>query len=173
MKKGKKIEIDTRTKSEKIADANRARSKDLTLRQKKLVSGYIKTGNKKQSAIKAGYSKKSAHQIADETFKIPKVQEAVRSAAEKLGINSEFVLGNIKRATEISGKLYQKTIGQGENVAFVEDMVDSQTFLKANDLLGKHLKLFTDQIEIKAEVKTEDQELTDAVRQLLFLATQS
>jgi phage terminase small subunit len=147
--------------------------KKLTTKQKKFTAEYIRTGNGTQSAIKAGYSKKSARVVACRNITNANIKETIQTAAEKLGINSEFVLGNIKRATEISGKLYQKTVGNGENVAFVEDMVDSQTFLKANDLLGKHLKLFTDQIEIKAEVKTEDQELTDAVRQLLFLATQS
>ena len=52
-------------------------------------------------------------------------------------------------------------------------MIDSQASLKAHELLGKHQKLFTDQIDVKAEVQTEDEELIDAVRQLLFLATQS
>ena len=151
----------------------RETKKKLTTKQKKFTAEYIKTGNGTQSAIKAGYSKKSARVVACRNITNANIKETIQTAAEKLGINSEFVLGNIKRATEISGKLYQKTVGNGDNVAFVEDMVDSQTFLKANDLLGKHLKLFTDQIEIKAEVKTEDQELTDAVRQLLFLATQS
>ena len=180
-KKKKKIEIDTRTKGEKIADSNRARSKDLTLREKKLVAGYAKTGNKRQSAIKAGFSKKSADAIANETLKKPKVQAALKSAIDKLGINPEYVLGTIKNTIERCNQSAPVLDKKGEQVYCTNnegDLVPAYRFdavnvLKGAELLGKHLKLFTDEIEIKAEVKTEDQELTDAVRQILFLATQS
>lgn len=120
------------------------KKKGLTLKQAKFTKEYLKSGNGTQAAIKAGYSKNSAHDIASENLRKPYIQAAVASAAEKLGINPEFVLGNIKKATEITGKTYTKTIGQGENVSVFEDMVDSQAFIKANELLGKHLALFVE-----------------------------
>ena len=146
--------------------------KPLTMTERKLVAEYVKTGNKKQSAIAAGYSVKTAPQIADATFKKANVQAAVQSAAEKLGINHEFVLGNIKRATEITGKTYTKTIGQGENVSVFEDMVDSQAFMKANELLGKHLSLFVDKVEVTGKDGKDlipEEKRKDLARKLAFL----
>ena len=146
--------------------------KPLTMKEKKLVAEYIKSGNKKQSAIAAGYSPKSAGPIADETLRKPNVQAAVRSAAEKLGIDHEFVLNNIKRATEITGKTYTKTIGQGENVSVFEDMVDSQAFLKANELLGKNLNLFTEKVEITGKNGKDlipEEKRKDLAKKLAFL----
>ena len=146
--------------------------KPLTMKERKLVAEYVKTGNKKQSAIAAGYSPKSAGSIADETLRKPNVQVAVQSAAEKLGINHEFVLGNIKRATEITGKTYTKTVGQGENVSVFEDMVDSQAFLKSNELLGKHLSLFVDKVEVTGKDGKDlipEEKRKDLARKLAFL----
>lgn len=142
------------------------------MKERKLVAEYVKTGNKKQSAIAAGYSVKTAPQIADATFKKVNVQAAVRSAAEKLGIDHEFVLGNIKRATEITGKTYTKTVGQGENVSVFEDMVDSQAFLKSNELLGKHLSLFVDKVEVTGKDGKDlipEEKRKDLARKLAFL----
>ena len=150
-------------------------TKPLTRKQKGFVAEFLQIGNGTQSAIKAGYAKGSARVIACRNLKKENIKEEIQSAAEKLNINAEFVLKNIKRATEISGKTYQKTMGNGDNVVFVEDMVDAPTFLKANDLLGKHLKLFTEQVEVKAQVEIEssdeDKQLIEAARSILFLAT--
>ena len=40
-------------------------SKKLTIKQKKFADEYIKTGNATQSAINAGYSKKTAGQVGE------------------------------------------------------------------------------------------------------------
>jgi len=138
-------------KANKVMDTTK--KKKLTLKQAKFTKEYLKSGNGTQAAIKAGYSKNSAHDIASENLRKPEIKEAVASAAEKLGINPEYVLGNYKRAIEITGKTYVKTVGQGENVAVLEDMVDSQAFIKSNEMLGKHLKLFTDTIDLTAKVE--------------------
>lgn len=147
--------------------------KKLTTKQKKFTAEYIKTGNGTQAAIKAGYAKKSARVAACKNITKDNIKETIQTAAEKLHISSEYVLKGIKEIAEFNKQKQTKFITIGDNTFEENKMIDPQASLKAHDLLGKHLKLFTDQIEIKAEVKTEDQELTEAVRKLLFLATQS
>ena len=46
----------------------------LTLKQKKFADEYIISGNATQSAIKAGYSKKTAGVIAVENLEKPNIQ---------------------------------------------------------------------------------------------------
>lgn len=102
----------------------------LTIKQDKFIKEYIKTGNGKQSAIKAGYSKKTAGEMAYENLNKPqikvKIEKTMSETAEKMGINAEFVLGNLK------------------HFASKKKMKAANAALKANELLGKHLKLFHD-----------------------------
>ena len=46
----------------------------LTVKQKKFVDQYIATGNKKESAIAAGYAPKYADRQANQTLKLDYVQ---------------------------------------------------------------------------------------------------
>lgn len=144
----------------------------LTLKQAKFAKEYIKSGNGTQAAIKAGYSKNSAQEIASENLSKPIVRNEIQSAAEKLGINAEYVFANLKKAAEVTGKTYQKVMGEGEKAETYETLVDANAFLKTNELFGKHLKLFTDQVDVnaKVEIKTdEEQEKLIAKRAALLL----
>lgn len=149
------------------------KKKKLTLKQAKFTKEYLKSGNATEAAKKAyDANDNTARNIGCQNLTKPNIQAAVRSAAEKLGIDHEFVLGNIKRATEITGKTYTKTIGQGENVSVFEDMVDSQAFMKANELLGKHLSLFVDKVEVTGKDGKDlipEEKRKDLARKLAFL----
>ncbi len=133
----------------------------LTLKEKKLVANVLKTGKKAQSAIDAGYSPKSAGQIASETLRKPNVQAAVQSAAEKLGINPEYVLGGFKEIADFNKKTFsrkvKKVVGEGDDAKIEEieeiKMIDPQASLRAHEMLGKHLKLFTETVELNAKVE--------------------
>ncbi len=102
--------------------------KKLTLKQQRFITEYIKTGNGTQSAITAGYSKHTANEIAAENLAKPsiklKIEKVMSEEAKKLGITAEYVLSNIKQIAE----------NESEKVI--------PTKLKANELLGRHLKLF-------------------------------
>jgi phage terminase small subunit len=102
--------------------------RDLTTKQAKFLKEYIKTGNGTQSAIKAGYSEKTAKIIASQNLtKLnikTEIEKHMSKEAEKMGINAEYVLGILKK--------------------HAEDEVDKRASLKGAELLGKHLKLFHD-----------------------------
>jgi phage terminase small subunit len=51
--------------------------KKLTLKQQRFIKEYVKSGNGTQSAIKAGYSKKSAREIAKENMTKPLIKEVI------------------------------------------------------------------------------------------------
>lgn len=126
----------------------------LTIKERKLVANVLKTGKKEQSAIDAGYSPRSAGVIASETLRKPNVQAALVSAAAKLGIDPEYILANFKKVIEIHSQTYTKTVGQGENIALITEMIDATAVLKSNELLAKHLNMFSEKLEVVAKIET-------------------
>lgn len=120
----------------------------LTGKQNKFVKEYIKTRNGTHSAIIAGYSQKAARFIASENLTKPniksKIEKVMSEEAKKLGITVEYVLNNIKQ------------IAENENEKVLP------TKLKANELLGKHLKIFGDgemELTLKEYQKKEHDEI--------------
>ena len=72
---------------------------NLTDKQKMFCQEYIKDFNGTRAAIKAGYSKSSAKEIASENLTKPNIQEylkkIMKKRADKLEIDQEYVLQNI------------------------------------------------------------------------------
>lgn len=122
--------------------------KKLTLKQTKFIKEYIKTGNGTQSAIKAGHSKKTARFIASENLTKPniiaKIEKVMNKSAAEMGINAEFVLGNLKY---FAGKKKIKWASHA---------------IKSNELLGKNLKLFHDtEVDVKLQHQERQKQLED------------
>ena len=57
---------------------------ELTLKQKKFCDYYMASGNATESAIKAGYSKKTAKQIGMENLTKPYLQEYLKEHSHKI-----------------------------------------------------------------------------------------
>jgi phage terminase small subunit len=106
----------------------------LTPKQDMFVREYLIDLNATQAAIRAGYSPKTAmeqgHQLLQKTSVKAAIQAGMDKRAQKATITADEILANIKR-------LAMKA----------EDMDDTGNALRANELLGKHLKLFTDKVE--------------------------
>lgn len=69
-----------------------------------------------------------------------RVEELRTPVIEKVQVTAEYVLGTIMRVIEVSGQTRQTPDGQ-------DILVDAGAVLKGTELLGKHLKLFTDKQE--------------------------
>jgi len=106
----------------------------LNRRQTLFVDEYLVDLNATHAAVRAGYSEHTAPYTGSKLLHKPEVADAVRRAlearAEKLKLSSEDVLRSIM---EIRGK----AVTRGKLAQA----------LKANELLGKHLKLFTERVE--------------------------
>jgi phage terminase small subunit len=116
--------------------------KKLTIKQDKFVQEYIKHGNGTKAAVDAGYSAKTAYAIASENLNKPEIkQEVIRyqtAAAAKVNLTQEYVLR----------KLMQWA-----------DEGDKTAALKALELLGKHLRMFGEQVDVN--IKTHEQALKE------------
>jgi phage terminase small subunit len=121
----------------------------LTEKQKKFVEEYVIDLNATQAAIRAGYSKNSARQIATENLSKPSILAYVKKMREQQQaqsmLDSRWVL---ERLTQVIDRSMQAVpvmewdYGSQEMVPSGEYQYDSNGANKALELIGKHLGLF-------------------------------
>ncbi len=122
----------------------------LTAKQECFVKEYLIDLNATQAAIRAGYSEKTAGQIGDENLKKPQISEAIQKAmdarAQRTEITADYVLNGIKSIIERCTTPHVYIDEDG--VERTKQNFEPSHALKGFELLGKHLKLFTDKTEI-------------------------
>ena len=110
----------------------------LTAKQEAFIQEYLIDLNATQAAIRAGYSEKTAKEIGCENLTKLNIQEVIaermKERQEKALVTAEEVIKGIK---EIAHKRNAKDNDK----------------LKAFELLGKHLALFTDKLEQSGETR--------------------
>ena len=116
-----------------------------TARQEKFCEEYLIDLNASASARRAGYSPKTAFRAGQENMQKPaiqaKIQKAIAARSERTKITSDYVLTSIKEVADTCMQIDPET-GRIMNAAAAN---------KALELLGKHLKLFTDRVEAKSD----------------------
>ena len=112
----------------------------LTPKQERFVSEYLIDLNATQAAIRAGYSAKTAFSIGVENLSKPLIQDALQKALKKQ-----------QERTEITADMVVKEL---KKIA-LDDANDCPTSrlkytnkLKALELLGKHLGMFTERVSV-------------------------
>ena len=108
----------------------------LTAKQQIFCDEYLIDLNATQAAIRAGYSKKTAHVIGTENLEKPAIKEFLstrqQARQERTEINQDYVLTVIQETIERC------------RVQNAEKQFDPRHVLKGCELLGKHLNIFTD-----------------------------
>lgn len=125
--------------------------KKLTRKQNIFIKEYIKTGNGTQSAIKAGYSEKTAKIIASENLTKPyikqKIERTMSEVANQIGMTAEKIL---LKLNEVLDKDDDKVLSQR---------------LKAIELAGKHHRLWNEN-EHKIDIVKEHSERQKQIEEL-------
>lgn len=110
-------------------------TKPLTPKQAAFVQEYLIDLNATQAATRAGYSTKTAYSIGDELLRKPEIRQAIEAAtAERQGrtqVDQDMVIEELAAVA----------------FADVDEPVKMGEKLKALELLGKHVGMFTDRIE--------------------------
>ena len=129
-------------------------------RQKRFVEEYLVDLNATQAAIRAGYSEQTAYSIGQRLLKKVEVQEAIQQAqnkrSERTQITQDEVIHRLIENVDISmgKKATVITIpSKSENGKVVGNDVaqfvyEPSAANKALELLGKHLGIFKDGVDI-------------------------
>lgn len=144
-------------------------SKKLTDKQKLFVGEYLVDLNATNAAIRAGYSKKNADKIGSQLLGKARVHEAIQKAMDKRSkrteIKADSVLEGICEVIDRCRQSRPVLNRKGEQV-FIQtpdgEQAAAYTFeafacLKGYELIGKHLKLFTEKYEIEDKTLDDDE----------------
>jgi len=126
----------------------------LTPKQERFCLEYVKDLNGTQAAIRAGYSERSANEIAAENMAKPSIAERIaelqRPIAEKAIVDATYVLTSLKAIAERC--MQAELVSDKDGVTTGEYKFDAAGANRALELLGKHLVLFTDRVKVDADV---------------------
>jgi len=151
----------------------------LTKKQRTFVQEYLIDLNATQAAIRAGYSTASARQIADENMSKPDIKNAIEKAlaerSKRTGVNADRIVQELAKLAFINptdvinmdeatvkgdanrddtaaiSSVKVKTIPT-EDGNITEREVLTYDKIKALELLGKHIGMFTDKFRIEGAI---------------------
>lgn len=130
----------------------------LTAKQAAFVREYLIDLNASAAAARAGYSAKTAHAIGNENLSKPIIAEAIQAAmdarSERVEVTADYVLRNLTEVLERCMQRAPVMEGQGKDRAQATDdegnhiwEFNATAANKSIELLGRHLKMFTDKVE--------------------------
>lgn len=125
----------------------------LNQKQKRFCEEYVRLGNATQSAIEAGYSKKTAYSQGQRLLKNVGVQNYIAELNEDL--KKDSIAGADEVLQFLTSVMREEQTEEvlrldGEGVQVKETIkVQSKDRIKAAELIGKRYALFTDKKEVE------------------------
>jgi phage terminase small subunit len=130
-------------------------------KQARFVEEYLIDLNATQAAIRAGYSAKTARQIGEQNLKKPDISRAIEKAlaarSARTRLTQDWVLEQLEETlrrclqrkpvmawSKEKKRMVQTTNEEGEGVW----TFDSQGANRAAELIGKHLGMFRDAVDL-------------------------
>lgn len=164
----------------------------MTKKQKRFCEEYLVDLNATQAAIRAGYSPDSAYSIGSENLKKPEIRaridKALAERSKRIGINADRVLRELARLAfvnapdviDIKNAVLLPDASRDDTAAIasvkvkiVSGDIESEEReikladkLKALELLGKHIGIFTDKVEHTGSIDLGADKLTKILEQL-------
>lgn len=162
----------------------------MTKKQKCFIEEYLIDLNATQAAIRAGYSPDTAKSIGSENLTKPDIQariaQAMAERSRRTGVNADRVVMELAKVAFVNASdvidadtATLKPDAAPEDTAAIQS-VKVKTFgedglereikmadkLKALELLGKHLGMFKDKVELSGSLETEKTKLDDLIQQM-------
>lgn len=130
----------------------------LTIKQKRFADEYIISGNATDAAIKAGYSKKTASVIGTENLTKPNIKSYIDERLKELeqkaiADQSEVLkyLTSTMRGEQTEQTLISDGNELGQRITNIE--VSAKDRIKAAELLGKRYGLWTEKVDLTADLE--------------------
>lgn len=161
----------------------------MTKKQKRFIEEYLVDLNATQAAIRAGYSPDTAKSIGSENLTKPDIRahidKAMAERSKRTGVNADRVVMELAKIAFVNAvdvidpeTATVKADASGDDTAAIQS-VKVKTFgedglerevkmadkLKALELLGKHLGMFKDKVEVLG-LEDEKSKLDDLIRQM-------
>lgn len=127
----------------------------LTEKQKRFADHYIETGNAAESAVRAGYSEKTAAEMGYENLNKPHLRQYINIRLEEM--NAERIMKAdevMTLLTSIARNEEQEDVvlfgDSGAEIA--QKGMSAKDRLKALELIGKRYTLFTDKTQLEGNI---------------------
>lgn len=162
----------------------------MTKKQKRFVEEYLIDLNATQAAIRAGYSSESAKEIGCENLTKPNIRahidKAMAERSRRTGVSADRVIQELAKLAFVNAAevintedATLKRNAAPEDTAAIQS-VKVKTFgedglereikmadkIRALELLGKHLGMFRDKVELSGGLDLEKSKLDDLIRQM-------
>lgn len=162
----------------------------MTKKQKLFIEEYLIDLNATQAAIRAGYSPDTAGSIGNENLNKPEIRahidRAMAERSKRTGVNADRVIMELAKiafvnaadvidpetatiradatAEDTAAIMSVKVKTFGDNG--LEREIKMADKLKALDMLGRHLGIFNDKLELSGGLTTEKTKLDDILQQM-------
>lgn len=111
----------------------------LTPKQQRFVDEYLIDLNATQAAIRAGYRKKAAYAMGRENLHKPQIAEEIARRQAELADQAGVTVAEIVAMLKVEAKR-------------VDDGASHSARVRAIELLGKHIGMFKDRLEVSGTV---------------------